>query len=142
MSHIGFNNLHIKFSLKNKNLLTKWINEVITHFKFSVEYIEFIFCDDKYLAALNKRYLRKEEFTDVITFTYSNGSISGDIFISIERVDENAANFHIDFDSELRRVMIHGVLHLMGKRDKTLFQKQRMRKYEDFCLKSYEQCFT
>jgi rRNA maturation RNase YbeY len=97
----------------------------------------FISCTDDFLLDMNKKYLGHDYYTDVITFDYTVGnSISGDIFISIERVEENARKFDVPFDHELSRVMYHGVLHLCGYRDKSEDEKRTMREKEDFYLKT------
>ena len=101
----------------------------------TIGYINFIYCSDEYLLEMNKKYLDHDYFTDVITFDYSEDKIvSGDIFISIDRVEANARDLAISFDEELNRVMIHGVLHLIGFNDKSDEEKQQMREKEDTCL--------
>jgi rRNA maturation RNase YbeY len=103
-------------------------------------YINFIFCNDDYLLELNKVYLNHITLTDILTFPFAEQPeiISGDIYISIERVVENAENFGEPKDRELRRVMIHGVLHLIGYKDKTGTERKKMREKEDYHLNKYE----
>lgn len=97
--------------------------------------INVVFCSDKYLLGLNKRFLNRDYFTDIITFdTSAKGVISGEIYISIDRVIENAKNLKLSFRSELNRVIIHGILHLLGYDDSTNAQKEEMRIKEDACL--------
>jgi rRNA maturation RNase YbeY len=103
-------------------------------------YINFIFCSDEYLSELNKTYLKHDGLTDILTFPFAEEpeTISGDIYISVDRVKENAENFGEQMEQELRRVMIHGILHLMGYKDKTEDEKKRMRKKENHYLKKFK----
>ncbi len=97
--------------------------------------ITFVFCSDDYLLKLNKDYLQHDYFTDIITFDYCEKNIiSGDIFISIDRIKENARQYNVTFENELQRVMIHGVLHLVGYKDKSEEEKKIMREKENFYL--------
>lgn len=140
---INFYTEDIKFTLKNKIILKQWITSTIENSKHKVGEITFIFCSDNYLLKMNKEYLHHNTYTDIITFDYSafllskgfKGIISGDIFISIERVKENSGKFSKTFEEELHRVIIHGVLHLLGYTDKTKIAKSAMTKQEDVCLK-------
>lgn len=129
----------ISFNLKNKNLLKQWIKTVVTNKKRETGDITFIFCTDAYLLNINQNYLKHDTYTDIITFDYSKDSkqlpVSGDIFISIERVKENATRYSTDVENELHRILIHGVLHLLGYLDKTKAAKAEMTKQEDECLK-------
>jgi probable rRNA maturation factor len=139
---INLQNENIKFTLKNKTLLKQWIKDVIAKKKRKAGEITFVFCNDDYLLNINKQYLNHDTFTDIITFDYSKGdsklSISGDIFISIGRVEENALKYSKTFENELHRVIIHGVLHLLGYTDKTKATKEEMTKQENLCLKIFE----
>ena len=115
-----------------------WINTVVKHFGKSIGDINYIFCDDPYILNINKQYLQHDYFTDIITFDYSeNEKISGDIFISIDTVDKNAKEYNTQ-STELYRVIIHGILHLCGFKDKTTNESNEMRKQEDFCLNLLE----
>ena len=115
--------------------LDSWIKEAIANEQKILGEINYIFCDDDYLLEKNQTYLNHDTYTDIITFDYSEeNSVSGDIFISIERLKENARKFAVPFDTELRRVMIHGVLHLIGYKDKSDKEKKLMREKEDFYL--------
>ena len=97
--------------------------------------IAFVFCSDDYLLDINQRFLAHDYYTDVITFDYSiESSISGDVFVSIDRVAENAAQVGVSFENELHRVLVHGVLHLLGYKDKTSEEKAVMTDKEDFYL--------
>jgi rRNA maturation RNase YbeY len=133
---------NIKFTLKNKTLLKQWIKEVIEKKKRKAGEITFVFCNDDYLLNINKQYLNHDTFTDIITFDYSKEDnkqpISGDIFISLERVKENALKYSKTLENELHRVIIHGVLHLLGYTDKTKIAKEEMTKQENLCLKIFE----
>lgn len=126
----------IPFTLKNKTSTRKWLNNVIREEKKKSWYINFIFCGDDYLLELNRTYLRHETLTDILTFPFQEDPeiISGDIFISIERVKENAEKFRQDFEKELHRVMVHGVLHLIGFTDHGKNKKKIMTEREDYYL--------
>ena len=135
-SSIAFYTESIKYTLKEKNKIREWINLAIASEKKTTGTINIIFCSDKYLLKLNKEYLKHNYFTDIITFDNSENkrSISGDIFISIDRVKENAKDFSKSVKNELLRVMIHGILHLIGYKDKSSQQKILMNSKEDYYL--------
>jgi len=125
----------IRFGLKNRMLLKKWLTNVALEEKKRVGELSFIFCSDDYLLDINRRFLNHDYYTDVITFDYSEDSyISGDIFISLDTVRVNAEEFRQTFESELFRVMVHGVLHLCEYKDHSDAEKQLMRKKEDYYL--------
>lgn len=133
---ISFSNDNIVFNLKNKYKLKKWIQSVIEKEKRLLGNINYSFTSDDSLLKINIEYLKHETYTDIITFDYNEGKkINGDIFISIDRVQENAGKFGVSFEEELRRVMIHGVLHLCGYKDKLKTDAVMMRKKENDCLK-------
>ena len=116
----------------------KWLNQVILNEAKVEGDITYIFCNDDYLLEKNIRFLNHNTLTDVITFDYCEGnSVSGDIFISIERVKENSVVFKVDFLTELNRVMVHGLLHLLGYKDKTERESNLMRKKENYYLSKY-----
>jgi rRNA maturation RNase YbeY len=141
MAEISFFNEDIHFKLLHKKNLTNWIEKVIQlESKKNQTQINFIFCSDNYLHVLNTKYLQHESLTDIITFDYAEDSnhLEADIYISIDRVRENGPKFNTSFSRELRRVMIHGVLHLLGFQDKTEDQQQKMREKENECLTLYE----
>ena len=116
----------------------KWLNQVISNEAKEEGDITYIFCDDDYLLEKNIRFLKHNTLTDVITFDYCEGnSVSGDVFISIERVKENSKVFKVDFLTELNRVMVHGLLHLLGYKDKTERESNLMRKKENYYLSKY-----
>ena len=133
---IRFFNEDVDFALPNKKQTKNWLKEILQSEGFLVETINYIFCSDSHLFKINKEYLKHDTLTDIITFDYSDlpNTIESDIFISIERVRENAANLDKEFDEELHRVIIHGLLHILGYRDKTTEEKQEMREKEDACL--------
>ena len=123
------------FQLKDNESITKWLEVAISTENKELGEINYIFCDDQYLLKKNQKYLKHDTFTDIITFDYTEKNrLSGDIFNSIERVKENAINFAVPFETELRRVIIHGVLHLMGYKDKSEEDTETMRSKENFYL--------
>ncbi|MEN8125888.1 MAG: rRNA maturation RNase YbeY [Bacteroidota bacterium] len=123
------------FELKQKNEITAWIKFVIEQENYNQGEINYIFCDDEYLLEKNIKYLKHNTLTDIISFDYTvKNIISGDIFISIERVEENAKEFGIKFNDELHRVIVHGILHYCGYNDKKIPEKQEMRSKEDYYL--------
>lgn len=116
------------FELAEESLYTEWVAKIIASEEAILGEIAYIFCDDQYLLGINQQYLNHNTLTDIITFDYTNGKvIGGDIFISIDRVKENAGMFKVSFIEELLRVMAHGVLHLLGYKDKTDEEAQLMR---------------
>jgi probable rRNA maturation factor len=125
-------NSETSFTPKNQKKLAEWISNVISSEDFEVGEINYIFCDDIYLHKINQEFLNHDTYTDIISFDYTLGKeVGGDIFISIERVLENAEEFNEVFENELHRVMIHGVLHFMGYKDKTKKDKILMRTKEN-----------
>jgi len=126
----------VKYTLKNKIQIKQWINNTILAEGFELEELNFILCSDEYLLAINQQYLNHDTYTDVITFDNSEElkTILGDIFISIERIQENAKEFKGTVQLELCRVMIHGTLHLLGYKDKGKTAKTLMTQKEDFYL--------
>ena len=125
-------NSETSFTLKNQKKLADWISNVVLSEDFEVGEINYIFCDDVYLHKINQEFLNHDTFTDIISFDYTLAKeVGGDIFISIERVLENAEKFNEVFENELHRVMIHGILHFMGYKDKTKKEKTLMRTKED-----------
>jgi rRNA maturation RNase YbeY len=123
------------FSLQNPNEIARWISKIIKDQKREEGEISYIFCDDQYLHKLNLEFLNHDSLTDIISFDNSLGDqINGDIFISIERVKENADTYKTNFEDELHRVIIHGILHYCGFNDKTKAEAAMMRKKEDEAL--------
>lgn len=130
-------NFEIDFELKNKSNLQKWISEIITSEGFELGEIVYIFCDDEYLHKLNVEFLGHDTLTDIISFDYCIGKqINGEIYISVERVIENSKDFETNFEEELHRVMIHGILHFCGYKDKSDTDEQTMRNKENETLKN------
>jgi len=128
-------NYETNFKLKNEEETSNWITATIQKENHKLEEISYIFCDDEYLLEKNIKYLKHNTLTDIISFDYSVGKIiSGDIFISIERVKENAKKYQVDFIYELYRVIIHGILHYCGYNDKDSDDKNIMRSKEDYYL--------
>jgi probable rRNA maturation factor len=136
MASIQFFNQDVSFKLPKPRSAKNWIKKVIHLEKRQSGNLNYIFCSDEYLLEINHKYLNHETFTDIITFDNSEekGIVEGDIFISIERVKENALLLQTDFMEEVHRVLIHGVLHLTGHRDKSKEEKAIMRKKEDAYL--------
>jgi len=130
---INFFTEEIKYDLKHKTKIRTWIKNTIEAEGYVLEELNFIFCSDEYLLAINQQYLQHDTYTDVITFDNSEvlKTITGDIFISIERIQENARNYKGKTADELCRVMIHGTLHLLGYKDKGKAAKTLMTEKED-----------
>jgi len=134
MPMINFN-YETDFKLPSETLLSNWIANTIKEEFYKLEEINYVFCDDEYLHKLNVEFLDHDTLTDIISFDYSIGKlIQGDIFISLERVVENAKDFDVSFDEELNRVIIHGVLHYCGYKDKTEEEAKEMRAKENHYL--------
>ena len=113
-------NYETDFELHNESDFSKWISEVILSENKKEGEINYIFCDDDYLLGINQQYLDHDTLTDIISFDYSVGNeINGDIFVSVERVKENATDYKVTFHEEIQRVLVHGVLHYCGYKDKT-----------------------
>ncbi len=128
-------NYELDFELSNELVFSQWIEKCIEEYGFRLGELNYIFCDDAYLLKLNVEFLDHDTLTDIISFDYTMGKlVGGDIFISVERVIENAKELGIPFDEELKRVMIHGVLHYMGYKDKTVEEKEEMRSQENKCI--------
>ena len=123
------------FTLSKQEVRSKWINNSIINESKRLGQLSFIFCTDEYLLEKNIKFLKHDTYTDIITFDYCElDIISGDIFISVDRVTENANKFGVNFENELDRVIIHGVLHLVGYKDKSKEEASIMREKEDFYL--------
>ena len=131
-------NYETDFVLDNETAYSEWISAVIFSEDKKEGEINYIFCDDDYLHKINVEYLQHDTLTDIISFDYSVGSeINGDIFVSVERVRENAQDFNVSFEEELRRVIIHGVLHYCGYKDKSETDEQLMRSKEEEKIKLF-----
>lgn len=128
----------VSFTPSNKILLRKWITNAINCEGKSAGDINYIYCSDDYLLELNRSSLDHDYYTDIITFDYvENNVISGDLFISVDRVRENATHNNVPLEKELQRVMIHGIMHLCGYGDKTPKEEKIMREKEDFYISNY-----
>ena len=131
-------NYENEFELQNEGQIATWISVVIISENKKEGDINYIFCDDEYLLNLNEQYLDHDTLTDIISFDYSVGNeLHGDIFISVERVRENAQDFNVTFEEELKRVLVHGVLHYCGYKDKSVEDEQVMRSKEDEKIKMF-----
>lgn len=135
-SVIHFFTEDISFNLKQKTIIKNWLMEAISTEGYVLKELNFIFCSDAYLLNMNQQFLNHDTYTDVITFDNSEvlKTIIGDVFISIDRIQENAVLFSRDFQNELCRVMVHGTLHLLGYTDKTKTSKSEMTLKEDHYL--------
>ncbi|MBL4652028.1 MAG: rRNA maturation RNase YbeY [Flavobacteriales bacterium] len=132
---IRFHCEDISYNLPNKIATRNWLLQLIKNEGFKSNDINFIFTSDEYLLEVNKKYLKHDYYTDVITFDYSeNGLIGGDIFLSLDRIKENAKTLKINKLNEINRVLAHGTLHLCGYRDKTKQDKEQMTAKEDYYL--------
>ena len=123
----------IQYNLKDKLKVKQWIKDTIGAEGFKLDELTYVFCSDEYLLQINQQYLDHDTYTDIITFDNSSEDkvITGDIFISIERIRENAAKFNQSVTDELHRVVIHGALHLLGYKDKTAADSKNMTQMED-----------
>lgn len=124
----------IDFTLPHYTSITSWIEKIVSLQEGAIAEIVYIFCSDERLLEINKSSLSHDYYTDIITFPYQYDPIHTDIFISIDRVKENAASFGVAFEEELKRVMIHGVLHMLGFSDHSEEEKEEMREKEDWAL--------
>lgn len=134
--NIAFFYENIDFKLDKQHSTQVWIKKIIESQGYKLGNLNYIFCSDDYLYKMNLKYLNHNTYTDILTFdnSESENSIESDIFISIDRVKDNSQSQSTGFEDELSRVLVHGVLHLMGWSDKTKELKQEMRKKEDACL--------
>lgn len=121
--------------------IAKWMKEVILRHGAKCGTVSIIFCDDEYLLKLNKEFLKHDYYTDILSFPLSSTRVEGELYISIDRVKENAKKLGLDFEIELLRVMIHGVLHFIGYKDSTAEEKSEMRSMEDDALQHYKNEF-
>jgi len=128
----------LEFSLEHSDKISEWLSTVIDSYSFQLKQLNYIFCDDEHILEINKKYLEHDYYTDVITFDQSEKEkeIEGDIFISIDTVKTNSEKFETDESIELHRVMVHGLLHLLGKSDKTEEEEAEMRTEENKWLET------
>ena len=128
-------NYETDFKLLDDAKISKWISTIINNENCKEDEINYVFCDDAYLHKLNVEFLNHDTLTDVISFDYSVGkTLQGDIFISVERVADNAKDFKVEFESELHRVIVHGILHYCGYKDKSEADAVEMRNKENEAL--------
>ena len=133
-------NYELDFKLSNEAEISEWISAVISSEEFKEGEINYIFCDDEYLLKLNVEFLKHDTLTDIISFDNSVGKeLHGDIFVSVERVKENAKDFEVAFKDELKRVLVHGILHFCGYNDKTDEDTKEMRAKENHYLSRLNQ---
>ncbi|MCG8475301.1 MAG: rRNA maturation RNase YbeY [Cytophagales bacterium] len=139
MNQINFFTEDLEFEIGEKEKTEGWLLKVIENHGHQTNELNYIFCSDEYLHKINVEYLDHDTYTDIITFDNSecDEEIEGDIFVSVERVKENAENFGKTFENELRRVLAHGILHLLGYPDKSEEEARTMRLKEDEALKLY-----
>jgi rRNA maturation RNase YbeY len=131
-------NYETEFELHNEADFSRWLSEVILSENKKEGGINYIFCDDDYLLEINQQYLDHDTLTDIISFDYSVGNeINGDIFVSVERVKENASDYKVTFDEEIQRVLVHGILHYCGYKDKTEADELVMRAKEEEKMKMF-----
>lgn len=132
----------IDFELQKAVFVKKWLSEVVSRRHKRVGNISYLFCNDEYVFEVNQRYLNHDTYTDIITFDYVAADlISGDIIISVDRVGENAVKFGVPFEQELHRVIVHGVLHLLGQGDKSDAEATEMRRQEEEALSLWNTMF-
>lgn len=131
------------FSLDNSDNCSEWILQTIQSEDYELGEISYIFCDDDYLHKLNMEFLNHDTLTDILTFNYNlHKQVNGEIYISVERVKDNSVDFKTNFKEELRRVMIHGILHLCGYADESSEEESEMRKKENCALKIFADNFS
>jgi rRNA maturation RNase YbeY len=135
LGHLSFAQHDVSFTVNNKGFIKKWLLAVIKSENKKCGSLTIVFCSDGYLLKINRKYLNTSNLTDTITFDYCQGSmISGDVFVSVDRVKENAKTYDVEFDQELYRVIVHGILHLIGYGDKNARDKKAMKQKEDYYL--------
>ena len=136
---INFFSEKINFTLKYKRKRKAWITKIANKEGYQLKEVNYIFCSDKYLLEINRTFLNHDYFTDIITFNNSEDEkvLEGELYISIPRVKENAKELEVSFEEELNRIMIHGILHLAGYKDKTKQQRELMREKENSSLKQF-----
>ncbi|MBR1834856.1 MAG: rRNA maturation RNase YbeY [Bacteroidales bacterium] len=136
---ISFSTQGIEFALDEEQKVKKWIAAIINAHNMTVGVISYLFCSDDVVLEANRSFLDHDTYTDIITFDYVEGTVvSGDIMISIDRVRENATIFNAPFEHELKRVIIHGILHLLGQKDKSEEDAAQMRKREEEALQLWK----
>jgi len=136
---INFHKENVEFDLPEEHKLSEWLNNIVAKEQKTITQLSFIFCSDDYLLEINKTYLKHDYYTDIITFPYKQGhEIESDIFISVDRVRENAAEYKTTFEAELLRVIAHGLLHMAGYGDKTDDDQIKMTEMENQSLEMWQ----
>lgn len=136
---ISFFTEDVDYTLKDKLKIKRWIQQTVASESKKSGDINIIFCSDEYLLEVNKQYLNHDYYTDIITFNYNTDKINGDLFISLDRVTDNANQNNVPRETELLRVIIHGVLHLLAYNDKTAKEEKEIRAKEDSYIKIYQE---
>lgn len=139
---LTFHAEEIDFELSEMAKIKTWLKEVIKSENWTLASVSYIFCSDEYLYKMNVEHLNHDTYTDVITFQYNDDLVEGDIFISVDRTTENATTFNVSPEKELYRVMVHGLLHLMGYKDKSPEDKTMMTAKENQYLELLETIVT
>ena len=124
----------IDFSLPKEEEVTKWLNGILEAEQKELDSITYVFCKDEYLLSINQTYLKHDDFTDIITFPYNRNPVEGDVFISVERASENATTYKVELIDEIHRLLVHGLLHLVGYDDKDVASKEKMTSLENLYL--------
>lgn len=137
---INFFSEDTSFQIKQKLKRKEWLKEITSLESYKILDLNYIFCSDEYLHKINLQYLDHDTYTDIITFDNSEhiGEIEGDIYISIDRIKENAKDHEVDQETELSRVLSHGLFHLLGYKDKTSSESKKMREKEEFAISLYK----
>lgn len=124
----------VDFSLPEEEEVTRWLHDILASEQRELDSITYIFCSDEYLLTINQTYLKHDDFTDIITFPYNRNPVEGDVFISIERATENAGLYKVSTENEIHRLLVHGLLHLIGYDDKDAVAKEKMTALENLYL--------
>lgn len=137
---VTYHNEGVKKPKLKYRVISTWLKKIINKYSFIAGDLTYIFCDDDYLKSINVKYLNHDYYTDIVTFDYCKDKVvSGDMFISVDRVKENSVLFNCNFTDELLRVMVHGLLHLLGYLDSTDSETETMRRIENECIVMYRE---
>jgi len=137
---IGFHNEGVAKPRLKYRIISAWLKKIVNQYNCVTGDLSYIFCDDEYLKSINVKYLNHDYYTDIVTFDYCKDKVvSGDMFISVERVKENSVLYNGNFTDELLRVMVHGLLHLLGYKDSTERETETMRRVENECIVMYRE---
>ncbi|NOT37079.1 MAG: rRNA maturation RNase YbeY [Saprospiraceae bacterium] len=135
--NIEFHFQEVEFEL-NQPKISQWIKDILGQNKRALDNVNIVLCNDEYLLEINRQHLQHDYYTDIITFPYQDEPVVADIFISVDRVRENAETYNTSEQMEMLRVIIHGIFHIVGKKDKTVEEELEMRKLEDEAIIQYE----